>query len=338
MLVTRELPPKKFPARRSADEYFCLAVQYLMLGKIRYGIKAIAKAMAGHSHLGREFVIAWMNRSGHGIKLVSLNHGQYLFVTIALFTVDALASTLVPTVKFLWNTATRVSDVWQALLKKTKGKSHQDDSVALAAESLTAVISRVTIPKGLTPEAYFDLGKRYKQNGWINQSQEALKLAENLAPVDSPVAVASHKYLKAKVPRAQVPLEVEVENIQGYHALSRGDLKECQKIFGRLMEQHPNFEWPYLNLASAYIKEMQMTEAKFLLRKLLSINPDHVEAWTSLARIHLASFEIEAAQQALAEARALYVDDSDASIESMVDCLAMLEEPTSSDSKKRNAA
>jgi tetratricopeptide (TPR) repeat protein len=338
VLANRDLPPKKFPGKGSANDYFCLAIQYMMLGKLKYALRATARAMAGHSQLGREFVEAWTNRSAHGVAWANLNRGQYLFITVTLFAADALASLLVPIVKCLWNIVTKTSNFRQTLARKANKDSQSDESVKTAVESLSAAIARTTIPQGLTPEAYFDLGKRYKQNGWIAQSQEALKRAENLAPVDSPVAVASHNYLRAKVPRAQVPIEVEAENIQGYHALSRGDLPECQKIFGRLMEQYPNFEWPYLNLATAYMKELQMSDAKFLLRKLLSINPDHVEAWTTLARIHIASFEIEAAQHALTEARALYVDDSDASIETIVDCLTMLEEPPSTSSKSKSAA
>lgn len=94
------------------------------------------------------------------------------------------------------------------------------------------------------------------------------------------------------------------------------------------MTEFPEFEWPYLNLASAYIRDNQLNEAKFLLRQLLSINPDHVEAWYSLARIHAATFELEEAQQALAHARSLYTDDDDASLGTMIDCLLVLDDDT----------
>jgi len=78
-------------------------------------------------------------------------------------------------------------------------------------------------------------------------------------------------------------------------------------------------------LATAYMRDMQVTEAKFLLRKLLSVNPDHVEAWSSLARIHAATFEMEEAQQALAHARSLYNDDDDTSLGTMIECLTILD-------------
>ena len=328
MLAVRQVPPKKFPRVHTADDYFCLAVQYVMLGKVAFGLKAATKAVAGHSALGRQFIALYTSRGTQGVVVPSFNKGQYFLVYSAIFGIDMLVSIVVPIVKTLWSIASVAPDSLKFLNRQNNGKT--DEKLLHEAElnSLPRAISRTTIPQGLTAEAYLELGKQYKQKGWIGQSQQSLELAISQAPVDSPTAIEAAKYLKTKVPRAQVSLEVEMENLKGYHAMAQGKLSNCKEIFGKLMTEIPEFEWPYLNLASAYIRDNQLDEAKFLLRKLLSINPDHVEAWYSLARIHVATFELEEARQALEHARSLYTDNDDSSLGTTIECLLVLDDDT----------
>ncbi len=326
MLASRNIPPKKIPRNLSADEYFFLAVQYFLLGWLRLALKASTKAIAGRSAQGRQFILMWSNRSGADISAYKLNKAQYFLVWLGLCTLDLSVSIVVPIVKGIWNIASSASKVSEVLRNKktfTASENSEENSNSDIGV-LPRLIARTIIPDGLTAEDYLKLGKQYKQNGWIGQSQEALKRAQQLAPSNSPTAEESYKYLKTKVPHAQVSLEVEAENINGYHAMAKGDLPKCKEIFGRLMKDYPDFEWPYLNLATAYTKDGQISEAKFLLRKLISINPEHVEAWASLARIHAATFEIEEARQAVAQANELYLDPNDSSLTTMIDCLAAL--------------
>ncbi|MBI2809460.1 MAG: tetratricopeptide repeat protein [Candidatus Melainabacteria bacterium] len=322
------MPPKKIPRHQSADEYFCLAIQYIMLCRLGLALKATTRAIAGHSQLGRQFVTLWSSQSGNPIATLKLNKGQYFLMYLGFVVVEALVSTLVPVVKSLWSMASSAPVNVISWIFSKHGKENTTDSSSTDLSLLPSAIARTVVPEGLTAEAYLELGKKYKQNGWIGQSQQALKFAENLAPADSSIAIASHTYLQTKVPHAQVSLEVEMENIAGYHAMSQGDLPKCKKIFEKLMKEHPDFEWPYLNLANAYCRDLQLTEAKFLLRKLLSINPVHVEAWYALARIHAGTFELEEAKETLAQARSLYTDSDDASLGTMIDCLLLLEDET----------
>jgi predicted Zn-dependent protease len=297
----------------------------MFIANIGHALTASAKAMAGHSSLGRQFMELWLRQNS--VDNFKINRGQYFLINALLFAAEPVISLVVPTAKFLWKftTISSVQPLRLDLNKKKKEDKNQSD--ATDVDLLTKAISRATVPSGLSAEAYLDLGKKYKENGWISQSQEALRLAQVMAPANSPTAIESLRYLRTKVPRVKVPIEVEAENIRGYHAMVRGDLNECKTIFGKLMEDYPDFEWPYLNLATAYLKAQELTEAKFLLRKLLSINPDHVEAWSSLARIHAATFDLDSARHAAAEARALYNEDRvDRNMSQLIDCLAQLDE------------
>lgn len=327
MLTSRSIPPKKIPRRLSADEYFFLAIQYFLLGWMHLGFKAAIKAMGGRSDLGRQFVSLWASRSGTDTTAWKLNKAQYFLVWLSLCAVDLTVSIVIPVVKTVWSIAGGASEIPKLLRGKKASAVISESSLENSSVDISVLprlIARTIIPEGLTAEEYLKLGKQYKQNGWIGQSQDALKRAQLLAPANSATAEESYRYLKAKVPHAQVSLEVEAENINGYHAMAKGNLAKSKEIFGRLMKDYPDFEWPYLNLATAYTKDGQIDEAKFLLRKLLSINPEHVEAWASLARIHAATFEIAEAQQAVAHANELYVDPSDSSLTTMIDCLAAL--------------
>jgi len=323
MLAGRKVPPRKIPRGESADGYFCLAIQYVMLGRLGLALKATTKAVSGHSKLGRKFWEIWTDRNGHGSTASrDLNKGQYFLVSVALSCADILVSFVVPVIKWLWSSASATYNI-SRLFEKPKTTDND-------INALPGAVARVVVPDGLTPEAYLELGKKYKQNGWIGQSQQALRRAETLSPANSPTALASHNYLKTKVPHAEVSLEVELQNLNGYHAMSQGNLPKCKEIFEKLMQEYPDFEWPYLNLATAYMRDMQLDEAKFLLRKLLSVNPDHVEAWSSLARIHAATFELDDAHQALAHARSLYNDDDDSQLGTMVECLEVLDKESNS--------
>jgi tetratricopeptide (TPR) repeat protein len=317
------VPPKRLPNNLSADDYFLLGVQYLLLGSMRPSLKALTRAVAGHSAYGKQFISLYCARSGAKLSGFKLNRVQYFLVWLALSGVDVFIEIVLPASKTVWKTAAATSNFFQSAVNLfgKKDSSKMEAEIDTDVDNLTAAIARATVPEGLTPEEYLKLGKQYKQNGWIGQAQEALERVQRLAP-GSRTATDAELYLKTKVPRVHVSVAVEQKNIEGYHAMSKGNLQKSREVFEGLMDEYPEFEWPYLNLATAYYKDRQLDKAKFLLRKLLSINPDHVEAWDVLARIHAAEFDIPEAQEAISKALELYPDDTQ--LKTMIDCLAAL--------------
>jgi len=260
------------------------------------------------------------------VNTIKLNRIQYYLVLVALFAFDACLGLVVPPAKFVWNMAGTVSAVWQNAGTWLDSKRNRKNASTKTSDSdefdaLPRAIARVSLPDGLSADEYLKLGKQYKQNGWITLSQDSLARAQELAP-DTATATDARRYLLTKVPKPRVTLEVEQRNLEGYHFMAKRNLPKAREVFEGLMHDYPNFEWPYLNLATAYYRDGQMEQAKFLLRKLLSINPDHAEAWDILARIYAAELDIPEAQNAVAKALELYPEDNN--IKTLIDCLAAL--------------
>jgi tetratricopeptide (TPR) repeat protein len=323
LLAKRDLPPKTLPRRLSADEYFLLSVQYLLIGSLRLSLKAAIKAMSGHSAYGRQFVSLYCTRTGaHFTKLTGI---QYHLVWLGFCGLDCFLGVVVPSTKFVWTAAGNVSETWGKVGAKLNLKSGDGKVVSESSDQfdlLPKAIARVSLPEGLSADDYLKLGKQYKQNGWISLSQDSLKRAQELAP-GTQTATSAMQYLQTKVPKVRVPLEVEHRNIQGYQYMAKGELEKTRQVFEGLMQEYPDFEWPYLNLATAYQKDGQLEKAKFLLRKLLSINPDHVEAWDVLARIYTAEFDLPEAQNAIARAQEVYPEEEN-NMKTIIECLAAL--------------
>jgi tetratricopeptide (TPR) repeat protein len=324
MIEKRNVPPKQLPRTADADEYFLLSVQYMLIGSLRMSFKAALKAIKGHSAYGRRFLELYSARTGSNVTAYKLNRAQYALTVVGMTVLDLACSTIWPLIKFLWSSASGTTKFFGSLSSKF-GKRHEEastSSVSSEADTLTKSIARVALPAGLSADEYLQLGKQYKQNGWVSQSQAALKLAQEIG-AGSDAAREAEIYLRTKVPHAQVSLELEAENIKGYHAVSAGNLKEAREIFEPMMVNYPEFEWSYLNLATAYMKDRQPDQAKYLLRKLLSINPDHVEGWDSLARVYASELDLDEAQSAVQRSTELLPADS-ATLKAIIDCLAEL--------------
>ena len=279
--------------------------------------------MAGHSQSGREFLTAYCTRTGSSSTLFRLNLVQYFLVLLGMRLIDFSISAVLPFLRFIWNIPAQVSDLCAKVSKvRSKGKGVGTTPASSEADLVTFAISRTTVPDGLSAEDYLRLGKQYKQNGWIGQSQQALERAFQAAKPGSQTGQQAEQYLRTKVPHVKVSLEVEQQNLLGYHAMAKGDLAKAKEVFEGMMQEIPDFEWPYLNLATAYYKDGQLDQAKFLLRKLLSINPEHVEAWDILARIYTAEFDLTEAREAISKAEELYSEDTH--LKALIDCLIAL--------------
>ncbi len=325
MISKRSLPPKDLPKNLSADEYFLVSVQYMLLGSLHMSLKAATKAVAGRSVYGSKFLTLYSTRSGTNFGSTKPSELQYSLVLMGLCGVDLSLAVLIPGTKFLWEAAGAGSNILENLnsmidpAKSAKKKAEASKSDEY--DNISRAIARSSLPEGLSADEYYKLGKQYKQNGWIGLSQEALHRVAVLAP-NSQVATEAMRYLQTKVPKGKVSIEIEQKNIEGYHAVAKNDLPKAREVFEALMKSHPDFEWPYLNLATAYHKDGQPEKAKFLLRKLLSINPDHVEAWDSLARVYAAEFDLPEAQEAIAKAVELFPEETQ--MKTLIDCLAAL--------------
>lgn len=163
------------------------------------------------------------------------------------------------------------------------------------------------VPQDLTAREYWELALRYKQVGWTEQARDALTLAIELDG-DGKFGRKAMCFLRSKIPRFPVPLMAEQLNIQGYNQMLTNE-EEARRTFENLVEQYPDFEWPYGNLGSLLIKEGDLSQAEAILVKAVSINPYYINAWLHLSRVYAIESRFAEADDCLD--RVLAIDPSD---------------------------
>lgn len=165
-----------------------------------------------------------------------------------------------------------------------------------------------TVPDGLSAEEYYTLGLRYKDAGWIEQSRVALSRTLALDP-QGEQALKARRYLQTKLPRKNAPLDAVQRNIVGYNQMAGGDFKGATVTFERLIEEYPDFEWPYSNLASIMLMDKKFQRARELIEKALEINPSYLNAWLRLAELCKLEKNMDGTKLALDKALELDPDD-----------------------------
>jgi tetratricopeptide (TPR) repeat protein len=138
------------------------------------------------------------------------------------------------------------------------------------------------VPEGLSPEEYFTLGKHYKAVGWTEQARDALQFAVEQG-AETTAGEEAARFLRTKIPRFPVPLYAEQRNIEGFNQMNAGGVDAAKEIFEELIEEYPDFEWPYGNLSAILLQEGKTTEAIKLLDKALGINSYYVNGWLRMA-------------------------------------------------------
>jgi tetratricopeptide (TPR) repeat protein len=178
------------------------------------------------------------------------------------------------------------------------------------------------VPEGLTSQEYLQLGIKYKSMGWIEQARDALTFAVE-DDSDKEVSLAAKRFLKTKIPRFPVPLFAEQKNIEGFNSMAAGDVEKAKDIFEELIEDFPDFEWPYGNLAVLCLHVHDVSRAKELLDKALEINPDYVNGWLHMATARGLELDLDGARECVA--RALESDPTDTAAKAMKLALESLE-------------
>jgi tetratricopeptide (TPR) repeat protein len=152
------------------------------------------------------------------------------------------------------------------------------------------------VPEGLTPAQYYELGVSYRELGWTEQARDALTQAIEGDP-EGDVGARARQFLQTKIPRHPVPLYAEQKNIEAFNLTARGYEAEAIETYELLIEEYPDFEWPYGNLGALFTKRGRPDLARKLLEKAVVINPYYVNGWVHLARARALLGDTEGARQ-----------------------------------------
>lgn len=180
---------------------------------------------------------------------------------------------------------------------------------------LTAALNDMTrqepppreVPESLSAQQYYELALRYKHAGWTEQARDALTLAIELDG-DGPWGQKASSFLRSKIPRYPVPLMAEQLNIQGYNQMYLNE-GEAMRTFETLVEDYPDFEWPYGNLGSLLIKRSELNRAEELLIKSVQINPYYINGWLHLSRVYAIQSRFAEADDCLKRVTRIDPDD-----------------------------
>jgi len=154
------------------------------------------------------------------------------------------------------------------------------------------------VPEGLPSEEYWRLALKYKELGWTEQARDALVLAIEGDP-HGKTAEKAQRFLRTKIPRHPVPLYAEQKNIEGFNLSAGGYEAEAIETFEELIEEFPDFEWPYGNLGALFIRRERPDLAQKILEKAVLINPYYVNGWLHLARARVLLGDIDGAREGL---------------------------------------
>lgn len=131
---------------------------------------------------------------------------------------------------------------------------------------------------------YYQQGVLYKAYGWTEKAREAMIEAQRFEPK---TAKKAQIYIRTHLPLNPVSKDAERMNIKGYNLMASRKTKEAIEAFKNCMAKYPEFEWPYGNLGSLYIKLGEFDQARIYLDKAIAINPDYVNALRHLAELEL---------------------------------------------------
>ena len=151
------------------------------------------------------------------------------------------------------------------------------------------------VPDGLSAEDYLKLGSWYEECSDIDNARDALVRAVRLDP-EGETGRSAQNLIDTKIPRNEIPKEVIDKHRElGWKAVTDapGATLACEK----LIDEHPDFEWPYKTLAEICLRKGDTEQAADLLKEALSINPNYAAAMLTMAQTLATSMEYEEASE-----------------------------------------
>lgn len=200
-----------------------------------------------------------------------------------------------------------------ALIAKLKPGSsvaiclRRKDADVQVHETLIEPVPPDSVPAGLSAENYYMLGIKQRDVGFPNAARRSLQKVVALKP-GSAIAEEAKRYIQNQLPMYDVPAEALSMNNA---ACGLAD-DDARIIWEHCVKKWPKFEWPFNNLAALYIRQKRYDEAKGLVDRVLSFNPNCVNAWIRRSSIQKHDGNWGGAQQSAEKALSLDPDSQSA--------------------------
>jgi len=164
------------------------------------------------------------------------------------------------------------------------------------AAEVTIYQSASQIPKDLTAIQYFQIAVNHATVGNCEVAREATKRAINKDP-NGPVGIRAKRYLASNIPKYPVPEDAARQNGAGFDFIVKRKLDSAIAVLEDTIAEFPKFEWPYNNLACAYIEKRDARKAHAYAEKALKINPEYANAWAVMANAYILEGQYSSAKQ-----------------------------------------
>lgn len=312
-------PPRQVPDHLQPRHYCRLAIQYYLMGWTRQAVKSGRRALAGvpHELEGTPFSELSEEDFGRFRRLVEgLDHGvsvgEQLFGISRSFAnavQDGMDATSALTDELIKDNKTL------RLIKFGLEESLRQLSLA-AQQAVTKTAEEAVklsqppreVPEDLTPQEYLELARRYLSINWTEQCRDSLLKAREIEGTKLKGELA-WTMLKTKLPREPVPYLAEEGLADARRKLLIGKDDEAAEALEELIARYPQLEPPYCMLSAIRVREGKLEKAESLLSKAAELNPNYLNTWLELARVHAIGGSILEAQRALDRASDLDADD-----------------------------
>lgn len=325
------IPTRDVPQGLSADEYFRLSIQYMLLGWNRQMVSAAKLAIDQRADLASKLPY---NLSAEDYEKI----GVALGVVEGAMDIAVTASGVFRETWLLFRDAFKSVDL---VLEETDGvrdiKREVNDALRAIAREAQGLFDKAVegfvlpmlgfpgrdLPENLTPAEYFDLAKTYKDMGWCEQARDALERAIETT-TDVKLGERARLYLRTRIPRMPVPHRAVEENVRAHHLIVRGELQSAKRKLKRITNEYADFEWARGNLGLVYSKLGELENAEDILSAVLDYNPNYLNGWLHLARLKAAKLELKEAGRYIEKAHALDPEDQGAiALEQLIHVLSL---------------
>lgn len=164
------------------------------------------------------------------------------------------------------------------------------------------------VPDDLSAAEYLELGDWYQKSKKFELARESLKKCIALDP-DGPSARRARTTLIQNIPE-KVHCPDTIHKFHNISMLAMSSPGRAETQWQELIDEHPDFEWPYRSLAESVMRRNGDVErAQALLEKALEISPEYVPGLITMAETYIAEMDYDKARQCLARARQLSADN-----------------------------
>ncbi|MBX3072471.1 tetratricopeptide repeat protein [Candidatus Obscuribacterales bacterium] len=312
-------PPRTVPSHLEPRDYCRLAVQYYLMGWTRQAVKSGRLALQsnpsahGNSPLGdlseedygrfRQMVQGLDTSVSIGEQFFGVSRTVNDFMQEGAEATSAFADELIRD-----NKALKLLKFGLEEAARQISTGAQDLFEQALEQAVKVAQPPKPVPDGLTSQGYLDLAKQYLQFGWTEQARDSLLKVREMEGERLKGALA-WTLLRTQLPKEPLPFLAEEGLAEARRKSMRGAEDAAIEVLEELIQRYPDLELPYVVLSNYELRNGRLEKARSLLNTAAKLNPNYLNTWLQLAKVHAIGGDILESQRCLDRATDLDPDD-----------------------------